>query len=153
MPFEEYDRLKYRHDIVGQKMQIIQNALHEKRPLARAAARHAWGTVYYLVAQELLDRDKRIQIDNEVQEILSRPIQEIAKSSGEKYENNPEAKHRNNKLGKMKKKRHRLENTRKTQDNLVVRWELIDGQYRRVVIKHGVRTVDDGNRQNMLDRS
>lgn len=119
LPWEEFNRLNHQLSHAQPLLIDLEKEASHLRGLARAAARNAWGAVFYYCAELLLDKETFFKINDEAKLILARPMQEIAPGHAEK--SNKE-RARLNRVGEMRKRRNKVHDRRPGQQTRVV-WD------------------------------
>lgn len=110
LPHEEYERVQHELDYLSELQVSLETESSHYRALARAAGFNAWGIVYYLCAQKLIeDGQLRRAIEENVQEWLGRKRAEISKGA---LELTDEQRTKDNRRGQLRKRRRRFREER-----------------------------------------
>jgi hypothetical protein len=72
LPRQEYDRLIFKYEHEKTLLLELERSSGDYRALVRAAALNAFGTVYMLCADRILDVETKMKLEKEVKEILGR---------------------------------------------------------------------------------
>ena len=72
LAFADYERLACKRDDLADRVNELQQRSHDYRELVRAAAQNAYGTVFFYVAEKVLDLETVWKIQEQTREILGR---------------------------------------------------------------------------------
>lgn len=112
LPHQEFRRVRDTLDRKAERLVMLQRESGDMRAMARAASHESWGALWMFCAQKVLDHKTFMRIDDEVAAWMARPHQEIGKGSGEE---SAHQRTRNNRAGKLRKRREMSRDHRSVQ--------------------------------------